>query len=90
MDITKAEFADQSGPIEDGCGCYTCQHFSRGYLNHLFRVRELLGYRLATIHNLYFVNGLVNQIREAIKKGKFLELKREWLNGGFLVKKRKS
>ena len=79
LDITKSVFAKDPRSIEEGCRCFTCRNFSRAYINHLFRVHELLAYRLATIHNLYFVNNLVTQIREAIKKGEFLELKKEWL-----------
>lgn len=79
MDITKARYANDVNPIEKDCGCFTCQNFSRAYLNHLFRVRELLGYRLLTIHNLYFVNHLVEEIRKAIEEDKLLELKKKWL-----------
>ena len=78
IDITKAVFKDDSRPIEEGCQCYTCQNFSRAYLNHLFRTRELLAYRLASFHNLYFMEKLFQKIREAIKKGDFLKLKKEW------------
>ena len=79
FDITKSIFTEDPRPIEKGCYCFTCQNFSRAYLNHLFRVNELLAYRLATIHNLYFVSNLVEEIKKAILKGKFLELKRRWL-----------
>jgi tRNA-guanine transglycosylase len=79
FDITKQVYADDTKPIDESCQCYTCKQYSRAYLHHLFRVRELLGYRLATIHNLYFIHGLVSQIRNAIGKGTFPELTREWL-----------
>ena len=79
LDLTKAAFAADKRPIDVTCGCYTCTHTSRAYIHHLFHVRELLAYRLATIHNLYFVHRLVSNIREAIGEGTFLELKREWL-----------
>lgn len=78
VDITKKEFARDVTPIEKTCTCYTCGHFTRAYLHHLFRVRELLGYRLATIHNIHFVNTLVRHIRSAIEDGTFLELKKHW------------
>ncbi len=81
FDITKKEYAQDLDPIERGCGCYTCQNFSRAYIHHLFRVRELLAYRLATIHNLFFVHALVAQIRTAIIEGKFSELKKKWISG---------
>ncbi len=79
MDITKRQFAQDSKPLQLGCLCFTCRHFSKAYLNHLFRVRELLGYRLLTIHNLYFVNHLVEEVRKAIEQNRLLELKKEWL-----------
>lgn len=79
IDITKAKFEKDFGPVEKHCGCYTCRHFTRAYIHHLFRVRELLGYRLATIHNLFYIHRLVDEIREAILKNRFLELKQKWL-----------
>jgi tRNA-guanine transglycosylase len=79
VDITKARYAADFGPIESGCTCYTCSNFTRAYIHHLFHVKELLGYRLATIHNLYFIHRLVNDIRGAIEQNQFLELKKKWL-----------
>lgn len=79
LDITKIQYATDFEPIEKGCLCYTCQHFTRAYVHHLFHVKELLGYRLATIHNLHFIHRLVDDIREAIAENQFLELKRKWL-----------
>ncbi len=79
IDITKSKFAKDFGPIERGCACYTCVHFTRAYVHHLFRVKELLSYRLATIHNLHVMERLMEDIRTSIKKNRFLELKRSWL-----------
>ncbi len=79
MDITKKVYAEDAGPIDPSCQCFTCRNFSRAYIHHLFRVRELLAYRLATIHNLWFIHRLVDEIRESIADGRFLALKREWL-----------
>lgn len=79
MDITKKEYAEDINPIEKTCQCYTCAHFSRAYIHHLFRVKELLAYRLATIHNVWFMHRLVREIRGAIGEGKLLELKKKWL-----------
>lgn len=62
--IQKAEFRKDKEPIDGNCSCSACKKFSRAYLHHLFRVRELLAYRLASYHNLYFLTRLVNQIRE--------------------------
>lgn len=79
IDITKKIFAEDVRSIEKGCRCYTCVHFSRGYIHHLFHVKELLAYRLATIHNLWFVHRLVKDIREAIGNGTLLALKKKWI-----------
>ena len=79
IDITKKLYAEDSKPIDPGCPCYTCTHFSRAYIHHLFHVRELLGYRLTTIHNLWFMHRLVRDIREAIADGRLLELEKQWV-----------
>lgn len=79
LNITNAKFKSDKKPVDNFCTCYTCKNHSRGYLHHLFAANELLAYRLATIHNLHFFLNLMNEIREAIRKDKFLELKKEWL-----------
>lgn len=67
LDLRKAAAKNDTKTIEHGCGCYTCQKgFSRAYLAHLIREKEVLGIRLATIHNLYFINQLMDKIRRAI------------------------
>lgn len=78
-DINKAVFAQDPNPIGDDCSCLVCQNFSKAYLHHLFRTHELLAYRLATYHNLFFMENLFVKIREAIKEGEFLKLKKQWL-----------
>ena len=80
LDITRSCFLTDQKPIDPDCGCYTCRNFTRGYLCHLFRARELLAYRLATIHNLYFMQNLMKSIRESIKNGKFMALKKSYLD----------
>lgn len=57
------------GPIEDGCGCYTCQHYSRAYLHHLDHCQEMLGARLNSIHNVYYYQNLMHGLRNAISTG---------------------
>ena len=79
IDITKEAFARDTRAIDPQCACYTCTHFSRAYVHHLFRVRELLGYRLSTIHNIHFVTQLVSDIRAALHNKTFLEMKQKWL-----------
>nr|MBI5455415.1 tRNA guanosine(34) transglycosylase Tgt [Candidatus Levybacteria bacterium] len=79
MDIAKSKFAKDKGPLADDCLCYTCQNFTRAYLYHLFRSRELLAYSLISTHNVHFLVNLTKQIREAIIKDKFQSLKKKWL-----------
>jgi queuine tRNA-ribosyltransferase len=65
--IRNARFRDDLRPIDEECGCYTCRHFSRAYLRHLDRCREILGARLNTIHNLHYYQDLMRRIRVAIE-----------------------
>jgi queuine tRNA-ribosyltransferase len=81
VDILNAGFKEQDGPVEDDCDCYTCRHFSVAYLHHLFKSRELLAYRLATIHNLAFMTRLVHSIRRAIIDGTFDSFRQKFLAG---------
>ena len=79
ININNAQFRTDDGPIDPACTCSTCANYSRAYLHHLFRSEELLAYRLATLHNLHFFLTLMTEIREAIKEGRFSELKTEWI-----------
>ncbi|MDY6973573.1 MAG: tRNA guanosine(34) transglycosylase Tgt [Thermodesulfobacteriota bacterium] len=72
MTIKNACFADDERPVDQDCECYTCTHFSRAYLRHLFMAREILAYRLNTIHNLYYYTHLMAEIRNAILEGSLL------------------
>jgi queuine tRNA-ribosyltransferase len=69
INLRNRRFIEDSGPPDDGCDCYTCQRFSRAYLRHLFMAGEILGHRLASIHNLRLLVRLVAQIRERIGTG---------------------
>ena len=79
IDLNKTIFAKDKNPISKDCKCYVCQNFTRGYIHHLFRAQELLAYRLASYHNMFFINNLVKQIRVAIRDDKFGEMKKSWL-----------
>ena len=68
IDITSAQYREDTGPLEDGCDCAVCNRFSAAYVHHLFRAKELLAGRLATLHNLRFYQRLMAQLREAIVK----------------------
>ncbi len=65
-------------PIDKSCSCYTCKRYSRGYLNHLFKARELTYYRLASLHNLHYYLNLMKEAREAILNKKFKEFKKSF------------
>ncbi len=77
--IKNSIYARDPRPVEEGCTCYTCRHFSRAYLRHLFVSKELLSYRLNTIHNVHFYLRTMEEIREALFQGRFQEFKREFL-----------
>ncbi len=80
MNITNQRYARDFQPLEAGCNCYTCQNFSRAYVHHLFRAKEGLGPRLASIHNLYYLTNLMAEIRAAIKADRFLIFQTEVLD----------
>ena len=81
LNIARAEFREDERPIEPGCACYTCRTFSRAYVRHLFAAEEILGYRLATIHNLHFILSLMAEIRQSIEDETFPALKVRFLEG---------
>jgi len=66
-------------PLDEGCDCYACKNYTRGYIRHLFKAKEILGQRLATYHNLHFLIKLMNDSREAIKEGRFKEFKDQFV-----------
>jgi len=78
LNICNARFADDTSPIDPECACYTCRNYSRAYLRHLYISRELLAYRLNTIHNIYYYTTLVGKIREAILKNEFDLFRKEF------------
>lgn len=78
IQIKNSGYAEDRNPIEPGCTCYTCRHFSRAYLRHLFMARELLAYRLNTIHNLHYYLNLMAGMRKAIEQGRFEEWRKEF------------
>ena len=68
-------------PIEEGCGCPACKTYSRAYIRHLLKAKEMLGMRLCVLHNLYFYNTMMEEIREAIEEGRYQEYKKAKLEG---------
>jgi queuine tRNA-ribosyltransferase len=78
-DIDKPIYRQDPKPLDENCNCFACRNFTRGYISHLFRSRELLAYNLLSIHNLYFLINLTKQIRESILKDNFQSFKKKWL-----------
>jgi queuine tRNA-ribosyltransferase len=76
--IKNARYAEDPQPPDPACGCYTCRHFSRAYLRHLFTAGEMTGATLLTVHNLYFYLDLMRRIREALSFGSFGKLRQEF------------
>ena len=74
--IKNACFQQDQRPLDETCGCYTCRHFSRAYLRHLFQSREILAYQLNSIHNLHYYCTLMAEMREAIRQDRFLAFRR--------------
>lgn len=79
INITNAKYKNIFEPMEKDCGCYTCQNYTCAYISHLFRAKEMLAATLASIHNIYFLNNLMSQIRTAILNDTFFELKENFL-----------
>ena len=81
INLLNAKFELDSRPIEEGCRCPACRTYSRAYIRHLLKAKEMLGYRLCVLHNLYFYNKMMEEIREAIEKGCYQEYKQAKLAG---------
>lgn len=79
FNVSNGSYRKDFSPVDKDCACYTCTNYSRAYLNHLFRAKEILGPTLATIHNLHFIVNLVDRMRLAIENGDFLEFKKDFL-----------
>jgi queuine tRNA-ribosyltransferase len=83
ISITNSKYKDDLSPIDQDCHCYTCQHFSRAYLRHLYIAKEMLAPILGTIHNLYFMNDLMNDIRKAIFENRFDSFRKKFYKDYF-------
>ncbi len=77
LNLFNAKYELDDRPIEEGCGCPACRHYSRSYIRHLLKAKEMLGMRLCVLHNLYFYNHLMEEIREAIELGRYSQFKKE-------------
>lgn len=79
MNLLNAKFELDDRPLDETCDCPVCRHYSRAYIRHLLKAKEMLGLRLMVTHNLYFYNTLMEEIREAIEQGRFGEYKKQKL-----------
>ncbi|MDF2610014.1 MAG: queuine tRNA-ribosyltransferase [Lachnospiraceae bacterium] len=81
MNLMNQKYEIDPKPIEEGCQCPACKHYSRSYIRHLLKAKEMLGLRLLVMHNLYFYNKMMEEIREAIEQKRFAEYKKNKLEG---------
>ena len=81
INILNAKYEMDDTPIEEGCGCPACRRYTKAYIRHLLKAGEMLGMRLCVLHNLYFYNHMMTEIREAIEKGEYKEYKKRKLEG---------
>lgn len=81
LNLYNARYELDERPIEEGCGCPACRTYSRAYIRHLLKAKEMLGMRLCVLHNLYFYNSMMEEIRQAIEEGRYQEYKKEKLDG---------
>lgn len=79
LNLFNQKFALDDKPIEEGCQCPACRHYSRAYIRHLLKAKEMLGMRLLVLHNLYFYNTMMAEIRDALDEGRFHSYKEEKL-----------
>lgn len=81
MNLFNAKYELDERPIEEGCGCPACRSYSRAYIRHLLKAKEMLGMRLCVLHNLYFYNTMMEEIRDAIDAGEYKAYKKRKLEG---------
>lgn len=79
LNLFNARFELDQGPLEDGCGCPVCRRYSRGYIRHLLKAKEMLGMRFCVLHNLYFYNTMMTEIRDALDQDRFADYKKQKL-----------
>ena len=81
LNLYNRKYETDLSPIEEGCGCPACRSYSRAYIRHLLKAGEMLGMRLCVLHNLYFYNTMMSEIRQAIEEGRYADYKRKKLDG---------
>ena len=80
LNISNARFREETGPVDPDCGCYTCRHYSKAYLRHLYMSKELLAYRLNSIHNIHYYTELMATMRRAVAADRFETFRRDFYN----------
>ena len=86
FNISVSAFKNDFSPIDESCGCYTCKNYTKAYLNHLIKAKEMLGATLLTIHNEFFIVDLVAKMRQSIINGNFYDFKEEFLGRYYATK----
>ena len=79
INMRNAQYAEDTRPVQEGCGCYTCRTVSRAYLRHLYKAGEISALRLGTIHNVYFMMELMRAIRAALRAGSYADFAASFL-----------
>ena len=88
LNLFNAQFELDQRPIEEGCNCPACRRYSRAYIRHLLKAKEMLGMRLCVLHNLYFYNHMMEEIRDALDENRFVEYKKNKLAGMLALDKK--
>ncbi len=88
LNVDNGSLREDDGPLQQGCNCYTCRHYSRAYIHYLHRAKELLSIRLISLHNVAFLLNLMAEVRAAIGEGRFGEVYQEWLGKELSVERR--
>ena len=81
INLFNAKYELDGRPIEEGCNCPACRRYSRAYIRHLLKAKEMLGMRLCVLHNLYFYNTMMEEVRNALDEGRFAAYKQQKLDG---------
>ena len=81
INLFNAKYELDERPIEEGCNCPACRRYSRAYIRHLLKAKEMLGMRLCVLHNLYFYNTMMEEVRNALDEGRFAAYKQQKLDG---------
>ncbi|MEK6955160.1 MAG: tRNA-guanine transglycosylase, partial [Nanoarchaeota archaeon] len=88
INIEKAMYRDEEEPLDENCKCSVCKNYSKAFIHHLYRTHEPIKERYGSIHNLYFIQNLMKNIRKSIEKNEFKDFKKEFFNNYKLNEKK--